>query len=139
TGWMNTATFSADGSMIVTTNKDGTVRIWDAANGRLRTRIDAQALTASFSPDGSVLLSGAGDVARLWDTRTGHLLDSLVGIDDVVVAASFSPDGKSVLVAGGVAKVFPCQVCGSVRDLVTAASARITRRLTAEERRLYLG
>ncbi len=67
--------FSQDGSLVASSSKDGKVKIWDAATGRLsRTlagyRQDVQ--TCPFSPDGKLLATGSFAWARLrfWDTQT---------------------------------------------------------------------
>jgi WD40 repeat protein len=70
---VNSATFSPDGSRIVTASDDKTARIWDAATGKevavLRGH-DARVNSAAFGPGGSRVVTASWDqTARIWDTR----------------------------------------------------------------------
>ncbi len=81
---VRSASFSPDGSRIVTASVDRTAKVWDAQTG-------AEVLTlkghtgvvrsASFSPDGSrIVTSGEDGTAKVWDAtpisreflETGH-------------------------------------------------------------------
>lgn len=55
---------------------------------------------ATFSPDGSKLLTGA-DQAQLWDVATGELLRTFTGHLAPVNAVGFSVDGTRILTAAG--------------------------------------
>ncbi|MGD9368042.1 MAG: hypothetical protein PVH87_20245, partial [Desulfobacteraceae bacterium] len=49
---------------------------------------------ASFSPDGTTIVSASNDkTLRLWDVASGKLLRTLSGHESWVISASFSPDG----------------------------------------------
>jgi WD40 repeat protein len=65
------ASFSPDGSRVVTAAWDNTARVWDAATGKLLLIVDAHTgwlSSASFSPDGSRLVTASWDgTARLWE------------------------------------------------------------------------
>jgi WD40 repeat protein len=52
--------------------------------------------SATFSPDGSVLLIVAGDNARLWNVATGTKIADLRHRNDVL-STQFSPDGRRVV------------------------------------------
>ena len=78
TNWVLAASFSPDGSRVVTASYDGTARMWDA-----KTRASLLTLmghtnwvrVASFSSDGSRVVTASDDgSARLWDAKTGLLL-----------------------------------------------------------------
>jgi hypothetical protein len=67
-GWF--ASFSTDGSRVVTASTDHTARIWDAATGKAlgeAMKHDASVNSASFSPDGSRVVTASSDwTARVW-------------------------------------------------------------------------
>ena len=65
-GWVTTAAFSPDKRTVLTASQDATARIWDAAPGLSREKLEAgQPLSApSFAPDGThVVTAGAFDAS----------------------------------------------------------------------------
>jgi WD40 repeat protein/tRNA A-37 threonylcarbamoyl transferase component Bud32 len=97
------ASFSPDGTRIVTASNDKTARVWDAATGEevavLREH-DSVVFSASFSPDGTRIVTASDDrTARVWDAATGEEVAVLRGHDSVVSSASFSPDGTRIVTA----------------------------------------
>jgi len=54
--------------------------------------------SVSYSNDGTMLLtSGIGNTAKLWDAKTGELIQTFRGDGSVIQTARISPDGKFVL------------------------------------------
>lgn len=52
----------------------------------------------AFSPNGTLLATGAGDAALdLWDAATGDLVRTLTGHTDEIDALGFSPDGARIV------------------------------------------
>jgi WD40 repeat protein/serine/threonine protein kinase/TPR repeat protein len=101
--WVHNASYSADGSRIVTASEDKTARVWDAYTGRPLATLkghEAKLYSASFSPDGSRIVTASDDkTARVWDARSGALLSVLAGHGDGVRAACYSPDGLRIVTA----------------------------------------
>ena len=94
--------YSADGRWIFTINGDKSAKIWDAADGRLKTNIknSERIYRASFSPDGSVLLTIEQQGAmKLWDVETGKLRGQVAPkghFEGVMKSFEFAPDGRTV-------------------------------------------
>ena len=93
------ASFSPDGTQVVTASEDDTARVWDLKSG---TSIPLEGheqgvLHASFSPDGTQVVTASGDgTARVWDLQSGTSTP-LEGHEQGMYDASFSPDGTQVV------------------------------------------
>jgi WD40 repeat protein/serine/threonine protein kinase len=101
TSMVGSASFSPDGSRVVTASADKTAKVWDTKTG-------AEVLTlkghtdfvesASFSPDGLRVVTASRDAtAKVWDAKSGAEVLTLKGHTDFVESASFSPDGSRVV------------------------------------------
>ena len=91
------ATFSPDGTRILTASSDKTAKLWDAASGELIVSLAHQDYIrhATFSPDGARILTAcwtdslpnsidqrAYVTAMLWDAASGKLIaSSLAGAE----------------------------------------------------------
>ncbi len=97
------ASFSPDGTKIVTAPDDRTARIWDATDGRELAILkghDEGVTFAAFSPDGRAVVTTSKDAtARIWDAESGRELTPPMKHDDVVTSATFSPDGTRIVTA----------------------------------------
>ena len=97
------ASFSRDGSRVLTASDDKTARMWDAASGEEIAVLSGHTqgiVSASFSPNGSRVITASNDgTARLWDADSGNEIAVLRGHERSVNFASFSSDGSRVLTA----------------------------------------
>jgi WD40 repeat protein len=95
------AEFSSDGARFATASEDSTARVWDATNGHPVTkslRNGYPVSQATFSRDGTRLVTAAYPAARVWDAATARLIATLNHVTTVMHVA-FSPDGRLVLTA----------------------------------------
>jgi len=66
--------------------------------------VDAGVTSVAISSDGRLVAAGSLDtVVRIWDTRTGELLERLRGHKDSVYSVAFTPDARG-LVSGSLDK-----------------------------------
>lgn len=105
-GVIASASYSPDGSKIVTGSWDFSARIWDANTGAdLRKLAGDDGHTgfvnsAVFSPDqaGRWILTASDDgTAKIWDASNGTVLATLAGHEDRVRHATFSRNGRQIL------------------------------------------
>lgn len=140
---VNKAVFSSDGKQIVTASNDNTARVWDVSTEREAARLlmPRPVTTARFSSDGQfVVTASENNAAYIWNASTGRFLQVLVGHTAIVQSAMFSPDDRLVVTAGwdGYSRVFACQVCSPISDLLDEANRRVSRSLTCKERQTFL-
>jgi len=103
-GVIASASYSPDGSKIVTGSWDFSARIWNSSTGAdLRKLAGDDGHTgfvnsAVFSPDGKYVLTASDDgTAKIWAASTGAVLATLTGHEDRVRHATFSKDGSQIL------------------------------------------
>ena len=77
---------------------DNTVRLWDAASGRERHRLEGHSnavLSVAWSPDGASVASGSSDnTVRLWDAASGREQVSLEGHRSAIELLAWSADSR---------------------------------------------
>ena len=104
--------FSPDSSMLAVCNHYRGVRIYDVASHNVLHECGGEEYvrTVSFSPDGDTLVT-AGKTLRLWDSRTGKEIRTLLAEPDIVdraklgqSCAEFLPNVNQ-LVSGGYAGI----------------------------------
>src|SRR5208283_4419998 len=105
-------TYNADGSLLVTASREGTVKVWDVGSGRevrafhepaeqVRTAVPTpnafgRSVAVGISPDGKTIAFAAGKDIKLLQTETGKELFVLQGHTDYVTSVAFAPDGKTL-------------------------------------------
>jgi WD40 repeat protein len=128
------ATFSADGKLLVTTGDSSDARVWDAESGASVAVLHGHSgpvVSAAFNPAGTLVVTAGSDgSARVWEARNGASLLVLPG-QGYLYTAAFDSGGTLILTEGlqGIARVYRCDVCGSVDDLIAVARTRLLGRL----------
>jgi WD40 repeat protein/tRNA A-37 threonylcarbamoyl transferase component Bud32 len=107
--------FSHDGTRLLSSSIDQTIKVWDAQGGKelFSFRDEAAVLSAAFSPDGLRIASGSEDHAvRIWAVpgQASRALDRRQGRVNNV---EFSPNGRQVV-----------GVCGSMPVIWDVANGK---------------
>ncbi len=100
---VSSVSFSPDGTKIVSSSYDNTIKIWNSKNGEEINTIQEknEVNTVSFSPDGKTILSGSDDeTLKLW-SLDGKLIHTFEGHTGIVWKATFSPNGKTIASVSG--------------------------------------
>lgn len=91
---------SADGQVVVSGDRSGTIRLWRPTGELIGKPLKAhtEAITAvAISTDGQSVASGSEDsTVRLW-TTAGKLVREFVGHDDWVTSVAMSADGQAIV------------------------------------------
>ena len=101
---------SLDGRLLATGDKEGTVKLWEVASGRLLASVQAHPKGASsigvralaFSKDGRTLATGGYEDdrgARLWEVDSGLNYARTIGVGGLGInALDFFPDGRTLAI-----------------------------------------
>ncbi|ETO05920.1 WD-40 repeat protein [Reticulomyxa filosa] len=99
-GYVNSVKFSPDGTKIVSSSNDNTVRIWDIMSGkeiRVLKGHSNYVINAIFSSDSTTIISFANDnTIQFWDVESGLELKKLEGPWSTK-SSRFSPDGNTLV------------------------------------------
>jgi WD40 repeat protein len=102
TNWVVSLAFSSDGSILVSSSTDCTVRLWNVNTGECLQTLQGHSngvFSVAFTPDDRIIASGSNDCSiRLWNAKSGECLKILLG-SSWARSIAFSPDAK-ILVSG---------------------------------------
>jgi len=131
--------FSSDGRSMATASTDSIARVWEATNGREVARLvhERSVKAIVFSPDDQYVATASADHhARVWVAASGREVTRLAH-GGTVWTVAFSPNGRYLATASAdyTTRVWLWRP----EDLIAVACTRLTRNLTLEEWRQYLG
>jgi WD40 repeat protein len=121
--------FNSDGTRVASGAADGTVRLWNVADGQVWKVLrghKGQIVDVLFSADGSRLASAANDVC-LWDPATGSLVRRLNAGEPITVIA-WEPAGRRLAACTNAGKLCVWDV-SSGRLLLEKPGAALWRTL----------
>ncbi|MGI2906070.1 nSTAND1 domain-containing NTPase [Tolypothrix sp. VBCCA 56010] len=103
---VNSVSFSPQGNLLATASDDKSIKLWQLPNMTLRFSLEGldklpnglghrdAVYGVSFSPDGQTLASaGAEGWVKLWRTRDGYMIKTLLGHEHEVNNVTFSQEG----------------------------------------------
>jgi WD40 repeat protein len=91
--------FDPGGKYVLSTCANcSTARIWDAATGEQRTKLEDHSNGTSFSPDSRYLVgAGASGTIHIWSVETGRIVATLKINANVKQNVAFTPDGRRIV------------------------------------------
>ncbi|MEU9835505.1 AAA family ATPase [Streptosporangium sp. NPDC048047] len=99
---LTSAAFSPDGTLLVTTSRDSTLRFWDVARRQpIGEPISSPSMlvSARFSPDGTIMATGNQQgLVQLWDPVTRRQIATLGRPTVPVTALDFAPESDLLAV-----------------------------------------
>jgi len=131
--------WASDGRRLLTGSHDRTARVWDAASGEPLAVLEGHTdwvTGVAWSPDrGRVVTSSRDRSVRVWDPAQGSELVVICVHDDWVTGVSWSPDGRRIATASRDRTARVWEAVTTFEPLIAKARRRVSRQLTAEERR----
>jgi WD40 repeat protein len=135
--------FEPSGRRIAVAGWNSAITVADARTGRVEAVLTDHTRGVgdiAWSPNGRYFASASLDgTARIWDARSLRVL-RILHHPAAVFGISFTRDGRDVVTvdAADVVRVWDaCSGCGDAGALEALAKSRVTRGLTAQERRTF--
>jgi WD40 repeat protein/class 3 adenylate cyclase len=133
---------SRDESLAASGHGDRTARVWEIATEQLVAELPhaGPVFDTAFGPDGRFLVTASGDAPTIWDLESQRSLVQLFGHTGGVITVDFSPDGTSILSGGEdrSIRIWRCEVCAPIEEVLELAQSRALRELTPAERARFL-
>jgi WD40 repeat protein len=136
-------TFEPDGNRIAVAGWNSAITVANARTGRIDAVLTDHTRGVddiTWSPDGRYFASASlDDTARVWDAKTLRVL-RILRHPDPVDGVSFTSDSRDVVTTdvANVVRVWDaCTDCDDAHALLALAKSRVTRGLTAQERKTF--
>lgn len=103
-GFVVGVAFSPDSKHVLTSGRDTTVKLWNAADGKLvrtYTGFADNVEAVAFSKDGKRFLAGENKLVHVVDTQSGKIIHRFEEHPDVVYAVAFLPNGQALSAGAG--------------------------------------
>lgn len=103
TSWVRSFDFSADGNTLYSACWGGDIKVWDLREAEPKAKLTIPAHKGSarwvrVSPDQTKLATCGNDLlVKVWDLKSGKLLQSFSGHERHVYAVDFHPQGKQLV------------------------------------------
>lgn len=99
--WVRSLIFNSDGSKLISTSSDQTIKIWDVVAETCIQTLAGHAnrvYAAALSKDALMLVTcGADCKIKIWDFTTGECLETITGHSDSVWSVGFCADPKILI------------------------------------------
>lgn len=106
TGGVTSMKYSPNGKVLLTGSRDHSVKLWDAATGKLLRTLtghNGEINSLDISPDGKLIATAGGFELKIWNLESGMNIYS-IDLDSIdrsckcaIEFCEFSPDGKWVI------------------------------------------
>jgi WD40 repeat protein len=142
--WVTHISFSPDGALVATSGTEVPVKVWRVSTGQSVAVLPSSTVDAAsiaFDGSGQLIVSANKDgTASVWDVATETAIATTKGPRHVnLLAAQVASDGRILTTSADKrVRVYTCDACGSLSDLLALAPTRITRNLTPQEQQRYL-
>jgi WD40 repeat protein/serine/threonine protein kinase len=141
-GGVRAVACSPDGSRVVSSGSDGTLRLWDMADGHMLRQVKAhgdEALSVVYRADGKEIASAGPDgTVRLWDPDSDQPPRILTHYRTGTARMTYSADGKLLATGGedGIVRLWDTSLRCEVHQFKPLPSAILRMAFSRDGRRL---